>query len=131
MTSATGLFDIECQGDTVIVTPSTDLGEFGYEQLVAESQKAMDLLDQTEGTRNAVINLQKTDYFGSTALGVFVKLWKRVRKRDGHMAFCGMSEHEREIIAVTKLDQLWSICDSQEAALKEVEAGGIGDRTSD
>ena len=119
---ATALFEIECQGDIVIVTPSKDLGEFDYEQSVAESREALELLDQTKNKKNVVIDFSKTDYFGSTALGVFLKLWKRVRQRDGHMAFCGLSEHEREILAVTKLDRLWSICDSKESALKAVAA---------
>jgi hypothetical protein len=37
------------------------------------------------------------------------------------MAFCGVSDHEREILKVTKLDGLWPICDSREEALKAVQ----------
>ncbi len=119
---ATGLFEIECQDDIIIVTPNTDLGEFDYEQLVLESRETLELWDQTKNKKNVVIDCSKTDYFGSTALGVFLKLWRRVRHRDGQMAFCGLSEHQHEILAVTKLDGLWSICDSKEAALKAVAA---------
>ncbi len=122
MTIAAGLFEIECRDDIVIVTPNADLGEFGYEQLDAESREALELLDRTTNKKNVVIDFSKTDYFGSTALGLFLKLWKRVRRRDGHMALCGLSEHEREILAVTKLDKLWSVCDSKEAALKAARA---------
>lgn len=120
MATATGLFEIECQDDIVIVTPNQDLGEFGYEQLVVESREALELLDESTDKRNIVIDFHKTDYFGSTALGVFLRIWTRVRQRDGHMAFCGLSEHERAILAVTRLDTLWSLCDSKAAALKAV-----------
>jgi anti-anti-sigma factor len=68
-----------------------------------------------------VLDFRKTDYYGSTALGFFVKLWKRVRDRDGRMAFCGVSDHEREILRVTHLDGMWPICSSREEAVQAVE----------
>jgi hypothetical protein len=37
------------------------------------------------------------------------------------MAFCGVSDHEREILKVTNLDGLWPICSSREEALKAVQ----------
>lgn len=36
------------------------------------------------------------------------------------MAFCNLSDHEREILAITKLDSLWAICDSREETLQRV-----------
>jgi hypothetical protein len=37
------------------------------------------------------------------------------------MAFCGVSDHERDILKVTNLDGLWLICSSREEALKAVQ----------
>jgi hypothetical protein len=36
------------------------------------------------------------------------------------MAFCNVSDHEREILKVTKLDSLWTICGSREEAMQAV-----------
>jgi anti-anti-sigma factor len=67
------------------------------------------------------MDFHKTDYYGSTALAFFLKLWKRVRNRNGRMAFCNISDHEREILTVTQLDRLWPIYLSREEATKAVK----------
>ena len=118
--TTTKLFDIECQGDTVIVIPTMDLGEFDYEELAADAEEVFSLLEKSDDKNNVVIDFRNTDYFGSTSLGVFLSVWKRVRQREGRMAFCNLSEHEKEILTVTKLDNLWSICATREEAMKTV-----------
>jgi stage II sporulation protein AA (anti-sigma F factor antagonist) len=71
--------------------------------------------------KNVVVDLCRTDYCGSTALGLIVRLWRRVRQNGGRMALCNLSEHEREIFAIAKLDSLWPICLSREDALQAIE----------
>ena len=111
---------IERVGETVVITPNTDLSELNFEQIESDAEQALQLLDGTRA-KNVVLDFSQTDYYGSTALSFFGKLWKRVRVVDGHMAFCNLSEHEREILAITKLDTLWAICESREVALQCVE----------
>ena len=45
----------------------------------------------------------------SVALGFFVRLWKLVSGYGGCMAFCNLSDREREILAVCGLDRLWPL----------------------
>ena len=117
---ATGnILPIEQVGDTVVLTPSKDLRELAFEQIEEDANQALQLLDGTHA-KNVVLDFCHTDYYGSTALSFFVKLWKRVRNAGGKMAFCNLSVHEREILGITSLDTLWSICDSREEALKLV-----------
>jgi len=118
MPATAALFEIECGNDAVVVTPTKDLGEFDYQQLIAESQEALDLLDRRADQKNVVLDLRNTNYFGSTALGMFLKLWKRVGCRGGRMAFCNVSEFERDVLVTTRLDTLWSICESKSEAVK-------------
>lgn len=108
---------IEQVGETVIITPSKNLSELAFEQIEKDANDALNLLDGTRA-KNAVLDFSRTDYYGSTALSFFAKLWKRVRVVGGHMAFCNLSDHEREILAITKLDTLWDICDSRDEALE-------------
>jgi anti-anti-sigma factor len=119
METATGAFKVECEGQTLIVTPLTDLRELDYEEIEAGARDILNLLGNGS-IKNVVMDFQKTDYYGSTALGFFVKLWKRVRDRNGRMAFCRMSDHEREILQVTNLGGLWPICASRQEAIKAV-----------
>jgi anti-anti-sigma factor len=71
--------------------------------------------------KNVVLDFRRTDYFGTTALGFFLKLWKRIRDRNGRMALCNASEHEKEVLNLTKFDSLWPICTSREAAVRLVK----------
>jgi anti-anti-sigma factor len=116
--TAGGIFEIEQSDDTIIVVP-LDLRELNYKRIDEGASRILDLLNGT-GIKNVVIDLGKTDYYGSTALGFFVKLWKRVRKKSGRMAFCNVSDHEKEILQITNLDHSWPICSSRIEALRAV-----------
>jgi anti-anti-sigma factor len=114
---STSVFQVERVDDTLIITPRRDLRELEYQQIERAAGDVLLLLEN--GTiRNAVLDFRKTDYYGSTALGFFLKLWKRIRSRGGHLAFCNVSRHEREILRITKLDGLWPIFASQAEALR-------------
>lgn len=120
MTANTRAFEIERQGQTLLVTVLTNLRELDYPKIEAGANGILNLLGN--GTiKNVVLDFHKTDFYGSTALGFFMKLWKRIRERGGRMAFCGVSEHEREILKVANLDGLWPICPSREEAIKAVQ----------
>jgi anti-anti-sigma factor len=118
---AAGIFEIEGQGDTIIVVPVMDLRELDFQRIEAGGKEILDLLSGG-GVRNVIVDFHRTDYYGSTALGFFVKLWKRIRGQDGRMAFCNVSEHEREILQVTMLDRLWPICPTRAEALRAIRA---------
>jgi anti-anti-sigma factor len=111
------LFEIEREGGTIIVTPVVNLGEL--EDMDLNAEEVVEVLSDLS-IKNLVMDFHKTDYFGSTALGLFVKLWKMVTARNGCMAFCNPSEHELEILHVTRLNTLWPICKSREQAMKVV-----------
>jgi anti-anti-sigma factor len=119
MVKASGVFEIEPNGDTLVITPVTDLTELAFERIDVGAQELLGLLDQ-EHIKNVVMDFHRTDYYGSTALGIFVRLWKRVRSRNGRMAFCNVSEHETEILKITGLDRLWLICLSRQEAMEAI-----------
>ena len=119
MDSATDFFLVEHDGDTLIVTPTANMGELVQEP-VADAMKRLlgDLLNST--AKNLIFDFHRTYYFGSTALGFFVRLWKTISSRDGRMVFCNLSGHEKEILKVTRLDQLWDMCRTRIDALEAV-----------
>jgi anti-anti-sigma factor len=119
MTSATGAFEVERDGPTLLVTALRNLQELDYAEIEAGARDILHLLEN--GTiKNLILDFHNTDYFGSMALAFFVKLWKLVRDRGGRIAFCGVSDYESEILKMTKLDGLWPICSSRKEALKAV-----------
>ena len=119
MTSCISLFDVGREGETLIISPTANLRELNFREIEEGMEKLFELLRSTP-VRNVVLNFGKTDYFGSTALTLFIRLWKTVRARDGRMALCNVSDYEREILAVAKFDSLWPIYPSVEEALAAV-----------
>jgi anti-anti-sigma factor len=120
MITPAGIFEIETAGPTVIVTPRTDLDELEYQEIEAGAAEILSLLQQPP-VKNIIFDFHRTDTYGSTALGFFVKVWKRLRSGHGQMAFCNVSDHEMEILRITKLDHVWRICSSREEALQALE----------
>jgi len=113
---ASSLFDLELDGETLIATPRRDLGEFSMSRFDEEAPALLRYWHES-AARNVVVDFHRTDYFGSTTLGLLVKVYKFVKKRGGKMVICGTSNHEREVFAATRLDDLWTIAATREEAL--------------
>ena len=119
---ATGLFAVERLADTLVVTPLADLGEIEYHRDESEAGHVHGLMNDPS-VKHLVLDFQRTTYFGSSALVFFVRLWTRLRSRNGRMAFCNLSPQEEEILKLTNLDSLWPICGSREEAMHTVGTG--------
>lgn len=111
------MFEIERDGETIIFTPPINLSE--SQDVTLNAKGAIDALCDLS-IKYVVMDFHKTDYFGSSALALFIRFWKIVADRNGHMAFCNLSEQEREVMQITRLDTLWPICESRAAAMKAV-----------
>jgi anti-anti-sigma factor len=122
-TSPSRIFEVEQQDETLLIIPTTNLGDLVFQEIEAG---ASDLLDRMKDSsaRNAILDFRRTDYFGSSALGFLLKLLKAIQDRSGRLALCNLSEHEQEILRVTKLDGLCAICASREEALQFVGRRG-------
>jgi anti-anti-sigma factor len=120
MNRTDAIFQIERQSSTLIVTPHANLGECDFDRIETDATVVMQMLEASD-VKNVVIDFDDTEYFGSTALSFFIKIWKRVKEHGGHMAFCNLSPIERETLALTHLDHLWSVCDSRAEAMAAVE----------
>jgi anti-anti-sigma factor len=118
--STTTLFEVQRLDDVLVVTPTADLGESQYQDIESASRALLELVAAPE-IKGVVLDFRRTDYYGSTALGFFLRLWKRLSGRAGRLAFCNVSQHEKEILTATRLDTLWPICGSREEALRVVK----------
>jgi anti-sigma B factor antagonist len=120
MAKAAEEFEVQREGQTLILTPRTNLSELDSREIEAGAKDVLRLLGH--GTvKNVVMDFHNTDYYGSTALGFFVKVMNRVRAGNGRLAFCGVSDHEKEILQATDLDELWPVYSSREEAIRAVE----------
>jgi anti-sigma B factor antagonist len=114
---AESIFEVEQEGDTILIVPMANLRELDYQRIEAGAKDVLDLFTNP-AIKNVILDFRETDYYGSTALGFFVKLWQRVRKRTGRMAFRNVSNHEKEILQIAHLNRLWPIYSSRSEALQ-------------
>lgn len=119
MVTKTHILQTHRLGNTLVVSPLTDLAELDYARIEAEASDVLRLFELTQ-LRNVVLDLQHADYSGSLAITFFLKLWKEVKRRGGKMALCHVSPHEREILRLCNLDRLWPVFKSRNAALAAV-----------
>jgi anti-anti-sigma regulatory factor len=99
------LFETERDGDTLIVVPAVDLRELEYQRIEEGAREVLDSVNRSH-IKSVVMDLYKTDDYGSTALGFFVKLWKRISRRSGRMAFCNAAPS-------MKWPHAWTRCSRQ------------------
>lgn len=123
MLNDTRILETERIGNVLVVSPLTDLGELEYARIKAEASGVLRLFELTQ-VNNVVLDLARADYSGSSAIGFFLELWKKVQSRGGSMALCHVSRHEHEILRACHLETLWPICESRDAALAAIRGEG-------
>lgn len=117
-TATDRMIEVERLEDTLVLTARTDLRELEYEEIGVEQREVLQLMRNDPSLRNAVVDFGKTDYFGSSALGLLTRLWRQVRDRGGRMALCHLSAHEEDILGVTGLGGIWPVFPSREEAIR-------------
>jgi anti-anti-sigma factor len=120
MDTSTRMIEVERKGNILILTPRRDLRELEYPEIEVEQEELLRQMEADPTLKGVVVDFGRTDYFGSTALGMLTRLWQHAQKRNGRLALCNVSAHERDILAVTGLIGFWRICSSREEAMNAV-----------
>lgn len=79
-------------------------------------QKILEELEK--GERRFVVDFARAGYIDSSGLGVLVSLSKKVREVGGDLRLANLNDDLRTLFELTKLDTLFQIFDSREAALQ-------------
>lgn len=115
------LFRVELNEQILILSPTSNLSELEFTELEEATQQVLQELDRLD-SRKLIFDFAGTDYYGSTALGFFIKLWKRLQSLHGQMVFCNVSAHERDVLKLTHLDNLWTICSTRDEAFQHLQS---------
>jgi anti-sigma B factor antagonist len=67
--------------------------------------------------RSVVLDFSGLDYMNSGGIGLLVTLLVRARRAGQRLHAIGLSEHYRQILALTRLDEAIGIHDDESAAL--------------
>lgn len=71
----------------------------------------------TPGTQRIVLNFSDLRYMNSGGIGMLVTLLVRANRQHQQVWAFGLSEHYRQILALTRLDEAIAVCDDEATAL--------------
>jgi anti-sigma B factor antagonist len=69
-------------------------------------------------TRAVVLDFTELDYMNSTGIGLLVTLLVRAQRQRQRLLAFGLSDHYREILSLTRLDEAIVVVASEEDALR-------------
>jgi anti-anti-sigma factor len=110
------LLHFQHDGDCLWITPKANVELSGTPEMSALKQEL-----QKSGAVRLVVDLSGLPHFGSNVLGFLVLLWKRVAQQDGRLVLHKPSASGREVLAISRLDQLWPIAQTREDAMRLVQ----------
>jgi anti-sigma B factor antagonist len=75
-----------------------------------------------QGVRSVVLDFGDLEYMNSGGIGLLVTLLVRAQRAGQRLLAIGLSEHYRQILALTRLDEAIGIHDTETAALAAASA---------
>jgi len=71
----------------------------------------------SDGTRTIILAFDGLQYMNSSGIGLLVTLLVRAKRNHQRILAYGLSEHYRQIFELTRLDEVISIYDAEDAAV--------------
>ena len=71
----------------------------------------------TAGTRTVILDFTELDYMNSTGIGLLVTLLVRANRAQQKLLACGFTDHYRQILQLTRLDEAIGVYDSEADAV--------------
>lgn len=73
-----------------------------------------------DGKTHIAVEFEKVDFLSSAALNGLLNFDKALKANRGQLAFYGMIPKIREVFVITRLNQLFRLCNSQAEAIEYV-----------
>jgi anti-sigma B factor antagonist len=77
---------------------------------------------QAGDARSIVLDFSQLEYMNSGGIGLLVTLLVRTQRAGQKLLAVGLTEHYRQILALTRLDEAITICEDETAALAAASA---------
>ena len=78
-----------------------------------------DLAEKTD-RQYLVIDLSQVQFFGACFIGILVSAWDELKKRQRHLAICGLTPMCARLIQVLHLDKLFDIYPTPETVFEKI-----------
>jgi len=91
------LFEFESTADTLLLTVNGPFMEFRDHDVRNAYNEAYRLLCQP-AARHLLVDFSRLEYFGSTFVGILIRLAKKVRMCGGETVLCSLSDSMQEML---------------------------------
>ena len=71
-----------------------------------------------KNVKKVVVDFSGVPYIDSSGLATLIELFQRLKKINGKLRICDMSEKVKNVFEITKLHKLFEIYDNQDMALE-------------
>jgi len=113
-------FKLEWHGNTVVITPASNVEALSWE-LIKQAADIVMAPIKSQSLPMVVFDLSEVKFFGSVFLALLLRCHKEVKLRGGELVVCGASKTARELLKITALDTLWALYETKEEALEALE----------
>ena len=80
-------------------------------------------LVEKDNRKRMLLNFTDVEFLSSAALNKLIILDKKIKSHGGRLVLCDLRQEIKEVFAITRLDQLFTISDSEQNALTNFQAG--------
>ena len=78
-----------------------------------------------EAIPNCAVDLSEIRYINSTGIGVLVSLLTKFRSRGGEMVLINPADHPKKMLAITKLNTIFTVAADEAAARQQLTPAAI------
>lgn len=73
-----------------------------------------------DGKTNVIINLKNVSYMDSSGLATLVEAFQKLMKKGKKLVLYSLSDAVKNILSITRLDEIFAIYSSREEAIKNI-----------
>ncbi|MDA1013383.1 MAG: STAS domain-containing protein [Planctomycetota bacterium] len=120
----------EQDGDILILMPHGDFMKIRESQFRNEYNEIYRILTTTD-VKHMLVDFQEIEYFGSTFIGILIRLAQRVKKSGGKSVLCNLNERMQDVLKNlmllenVKVDFFCGCFDSRDEAISQIRNGGV------
>ncbi|MFA6133215.1 MAG: STAS domain-containing protein [Phycisphaerae bacterium] len=115
MREGIGRVTVSAEGNVTVVelTDKKILDEMNIAQI---GEQINSLVVASDDPR-LVLDFSSVGQMSSSALGMLIRLHKRIREKNGQLRLCGIQPAIFEVFVITRLNEVFQICRSRQEAL--------------
>jgi anti-anti-sigma factor len=114
MTTTT--IDLERTGSAAILRLGGDITSASDADLTAGFGRAID-----DGARAVILDFARMEYMNSGGIGLLVTLLVRAQRAGARLMAVGLSDHYRQILSLTRLDEAIEVHDDETTAMAAID----------